>query len=89
MPRIAAILGLVAALTLTPLAVHAQTTGAGTPQIQFDDARKIASDNGIASITKNQRDDGKWEVKGPDAAGRRHEIEIDARNGKIVKMEKR
>ena len=88
MQRILIVLGLTACFVLSSFSVQAQSTGAGTPQITIEDARRIAAENGIASIREIELDDGKWEIEGADAAGRKHEMEIDARSGKVVKMER-
>jgi uncharacterized membrane protein YkoI len=39
-------------------------------------------------VEEVDRDDGKWEVEGKDASGREIEVDIDARSGKVVKVER-
>lgn len=60
---------------------------AQTPAIGIDDALRIARENGLATITKIEMDDGKWEVEGRNAAQQRIEIDIDPASGKILKTE--
>ena len=60
---------------------------AQTPATGIDDALRIARANGIATITKIEMDDGKWEVEGRNAAQQRIEIDIDPASGKILKTE--
>jgi uncharacterized membrane protein YkoI len=84
-----ALLGLaVSACLALPAPLLAQTTGAGTPIISIEDARRIATQNGVATIKEIELDDGKWEIEGTDSAGRERDIEIDARSGQVVKMDK-
>ncbi len=81
-------LGLSVGLCFSPLPAFAQSTGSGTATISIEDARRIAAENGIANIKEIELDDGRWEIEGTDSAGTKHEMEIDARSGKVVKMER-
>ncbi|RTL94417.1 PepSY domain-containing protein [Ancylobacter aquaticus] len=60
---------------------------AQTPATGIEDALRIARENGLATITKIEMDDGKWEVEGRNAAQQRIEIDIDPASGKILKTE--
>ncbi len=62
-------------------ASHAQAA------ISHDRAVEIATAQGIATIREVELEDGKWEVEGATAEGRRIEVEINADNGAVVKRE--
>ncbi len=62
---------------------------AQTPATGIDDALRIARDNGVATVTKIELDDGKWEVEGMNADQRKIEIDIDPATGKVLKTETR
>lgn len=81
-------LGLAAGLGFSSLPILAQTTGSGTATISIEEARRIAAQNGISAIREIELDDGHWEIEGTDRAGNKLEMEIDARSGKVVKMER-
>lgn len=81
-------LGLAAGFGVSSLPVPAQTTGSGTATISIEEARRIAAQNGISAIREIELDDGHWEIEGTDQAGNKFEMEIDARSGKVVKMER-
>ena len=48
----------------------------------------MAFDKGIATIKEIELDDGVWEVEGSDDSGHEVEMEVDARSGEIVKIER-
>lgn len=68
------------ALALSPALAQPAT-------IAIDDALRIARAAGIATITKAELDDGKWEIDGRNGAGVKMEIDIDAATGRIVQQE--
>ncbi len=72
----------VAALSLGLLA------GPALAEISAEDAIRIAQENGVASVTEVDRDDGKWEVEGRDADGREIEVDVDATSGAVLKVER-
>ncbi|XSG82886.1 MAG: PepSY domain-containing protein [Methyloligella sp. ZOD6] len=51
-------------------------------------ARDIAFDTGIVEIKEMELDDGIWEIEGWDARHKKIELELDARSGGIVKIER-
>jgi uncharacterized membrane protein YkoI len=73
-----------AVLSLFVASTFAQPSGGG---ISMDEARRIALQYGIVKIEDIELDDGNWEIEGRDISGREREIEIDARSGKIIKIE--
>lgn len=85
------------ALSLTPLPASAQsTTEPGTPEqflpdqpaISMGDARRIAIDNGMVRIEEIELDDGVWQLDGRDADDGEIEIEIDAKDGRVVRLQR-
>jgi len=51
-------------------------------------AREIAFDTGIVEIKEMELDDGVWEIEGWDDRRNKIELELDARSGRIVKIER-
>ena len=47
----------------------------------------IAREAGLAQVTSVECDDGSWEVEGRDAGGRKMEVEINPRSGRILDIE--
>lgn len=80
-------LGLAALLAAPALPAFAQATPAA-PAITIDDARRIATQQGIAKIEEIELDDGKWEVEGRDSGGYEIEVDIRASDGLILKIER-
>ncbi|WP_371347375.1 PepSY domain-containing protein [Ancylobacter sp. IITR112] len=74
---------------LTACVLVAAPALAQTPTTGIEDALRIARDNGVASVTKIELDDGKWEVEGRNADQREIEIDIDRTSGKVLKTETR
>ncbi|MEN5081126.1 PepSY domain-containing protein [Bosea sp. TWI1241] len=66
----------------------AQTQTAPDAAISLDEARRIATQNGLVRVEKIELDDGVWEVKGRDNVGAEIEIELRADNGNIIKIER-
>lgn len=80
-------LGLAVLLAAPALPAFAQATPAA-PAISIDDARRIATQQGIAKIEEIELDDGKWEVEGRDSGGYEIEVDIRASDGLILKIER-
>jgi uncharacterized membrane protein YkoI len=51
-------------------------------------ATEIGRQAGVAQVREVECDDGKWEVEGRDAEGRAIEVEIDPRDGRVLKTER-
>lgn len=60
----------------------------GPPAISMEEARRIASENGVIRIEEIKLDDGKWEIEGRDSAGAEIEINLRASDGVVIKMER-
>ena len=60
----------------------------GPAAISMEQARRIASDNGVVRIEEIKLDDGKWEIEGRDSAGAQIEIDLRASDGTVIKMER-
>jgi len=56
--------------------------------ISMEQAKKIAADKGMTTVTEAEYDNGKWELEGRDASNRKLELDIDGESGAVVKMEK-
>jgi len=63
-----------------------QPSAASKGTISVEDARRIASENGMKTFKELEIDDGHWEVEGRDANGRELEIRIDGRTGAVLKI---
>lgn len=78
----------------TPLTLFAATlslgllAGPALADITAEDAIRIARDNGVATVTEVDREDGKWEIEGHDGEGREIEVDIDATSGAVIKIER-
>jgi len=79
-------------LVTTLIAAAAVTTMVAGPawaqKISMEQAKKLAADNGMTTVTEAEYDDGKWELEGRDASNRKLEIDLDGNTGAIVKMER-
>jgi hypothetical protein len=71
-------LGLAFGFAATPAAAY----------VDIEDARLMAFDHGIVKLEEVELDDGVWEIEGEDASGHEIDMEIDARTGRIIKMER-
>jgi uncharacterized membrane protein YkoI len=60
----------------------------GPPAITMEQARRIASENGVVRIEEIKLDGGKWSVEGRDSAGAEIEIDLRASDGMVIKMER-
>jgi uncharacterized membrane protein YkoI len=56
--------------------------------VDIEQIRFMAFDKGIVKLDKVELDDGVWEVEGEDARGREIEMKVDARSGRIIKLER-
>lgn len=56
--------------------------------VTVEEAIRIARGAGVASVEEVECDDGRWEVEGRDARGREIEVDIDARTGRVIKVER-
>lgn len=76
----------------TLIAAAAVTTMVAGPvwaqKISMEQARKLAADKGMTTVTEAEYDDGKWELEGRDASNRKMEIDLDGETGAVTKMEK-
>jgi len=57
-------------------------------KVSMEQARKLAADNGMTTVTAAEYDDGKWEIEGRDASNRKMELDFDGETGAVLKMEK-
>src|SRR5690606_7668831 len=58
------------------------------PAISIEEARRIATENGVVRIEEIKLDDGKWEIEGRDSAGAEIELDLRASDGTVIKMER-
>jgi uncharacterized membrane protein YkoI len=73
---------LLTAATLAATPALAQT-------ISIEEAIAIAREAGVVTVEEVDLDDGReWEVEGRDAQGREIEVDIDARTGAVIKVER-
>ena len=56
--------------------------------ITAEQAIEIAKQQGIVTVEEVDRDNGKWEVEGKDISGKEIEVDIDARSGQVIKVER-
>ncbi len=56
--------------------------------ITAEQAIEIAKQQGVVTVKEVDRDDGEWEVEGRDASGREIEVDIDAKTGKVLKVDR-
>jgi len=77
-------------LALAALLIATPALAQSTPPryIGIERAGAIAARYGIVKIREIELDDGKWEIEGSDRAGRKRELDIDARTGKVIKFER-
>lgn len=88
--RRTAMLAATAALALPALAA-AQSSDAPRPSdrgISMEDARRIATENGVARIEDIMLDDGQWKVEGRDSLGSGVELRLRASDGAVIKLER-
>ncbi len=81
----------IAAIALVMGVTALASTPADAKRQRFIDAyvaREIAFDTGIVEIKEMELDDGIWEIEGWDERHREIELELDARSGGIVKIER-
>jgi len=82
---LAVVLGLAACLSLGLVSGAAQATSVGIEQV-----RQMAFDHGIVRLEEIElrRRKGVWQVEGEDANGNDIEMDVDARTGRIIRMER-
>ena len=89
--RRSTILAVMAALAL-PVPVMAQSSGTPSKpadaKISLEDARRIATENGVARIEQIKFDDGQWKVEGRDSLGSEIELKQRASDGTEMKLER-
>ncbi|WP_449256379.1 PepSY domain-containing protein [Bosea sp. (in: a-proteobacteria)] len=56
--------------------------------ISMEEARRIATENGVARIETIAREGGQWKVEGRDSLGSGIEIELRASDGTVMKLER-
>ena len=84
-------LALCAALAGSASMAGAQTPAPiqpGAPAITMEEARRIATDNGVVRIEEIKLDGGEWAIEGRDSAGADIEINLRASDGAVIKMER-
>jgi hypothetical protein len=80
---------LLTTLFAVPATAPAQTVGIAPPSaITVDEARDIAAMNGVMAVRKLERYDGSWHVEGRDDTGRRVEMTIDQRDGRVTWLDR-
>ncbi|MGG5886188.1 PepSY domain-containing protein [Falsiroseomonas sp. HC035] len=82
-----------ATLFLAGVPVMAQTPPAAASRdcqggIDLARAAEIGREAGVTQVRKVECDDGKWEVEGRDAQGREIEVDIDPRDGRVLKTDR-
>ncbi|HML92523.1 PepSY domain-containing protein [Methyloceanibacter sp.] len=79
------VLGLAACLSLGLVSGAAQARNVGIEQV-----RQMAFDHGIVRLDEIElrRRKGIWKVEGEDANGNDIEMDVDARTGRIIRMER-
>lgn len=88
--RRSTMLAAMATLALPALA-RAQTPAAPKPSdrvISMEEARRIATDNGVARIEEIEFDNDHWKVEGRDSLGSEIEIKLRASDGTVLKLER-
>lgn len=72
------------------LALGLAVTPASARYVDIEDVRAMAFDRGIVKLEEIElkRRKGVWEVEGEDAYGHEIEMKVDARTGRIIKMER-
>jgi len=76
--------------TLFSLALGLAASPASARYLDIEDVRAMAFDRGIVKLEEIElkRRKGIWKVEGEDASGHEIEMEVDARTGQIIKMER-
>ena len=71
-------------------AVGFAASPASARYVDIEDVRAMAFDVGIVKIEEIElhRRKGVWKVEGEDATGHEIEMKVDARTGRIIKMER-
>ncbi|MGE8942108.1 PepSY domain-containing protein [Leptospira interrogans] len=77
-----------ATLAMATLVLGGPAVAQDRGTITAEQAIEIAKQQGLVTVEEVERDDGKWEVEGKDISGREIEVDIDARSGQVVKVER-
>ncbi|MDO9499750.1 PepSY domain-containing protein [Falsiroseomonas sp.] len=64
------------------------TPGRCAGEVDITRAIEIARGAGIVRVDQAECDDGRWEVEGRDAQNRKIEVDVDPRDGRVVKVER-
>jgi uncharacterized membrane protein YkoI len=80
-----AVAPLALALAATPVMADEGLCRTG---ITAEEAIRIARGAGIARVQEVDCDDGKWEVEGRDAQGRKIEVEVRAGDGRVLDVDR-
>lgn len=83
-----ALAALLAAPFTGAVAQTATPTGPGAPAISMEQARRIATDNGVVRIEEIELDGDKWEIEGRDSTGAEIGIDLRASDGTVIKIER-
>lgn len=88
--RRSTMLAALAACALPALAAaqSPQTPKPSDQMISRDDARRIASENGMARIDDMTFDDGHWKIEGRDSIGGIIQINLRGSDGTVLRMER-
>ena len=78
-------LALPASAMAQPSETPAKPSGTG---ISMEDARRIATENGVARIEKIEFDNGQWKVEGRDSLDSQIELKLRASDGTVMKLER-
>jgi len=76
--------------TLFSLALGLAASPASARYLDIEDVRAMAFDRGIVRLEEIElhRKKGIWKVEGDDAYGHEIEMKVDARTGRVIKMER-
>jgi uncharacterized membrane protein YkoI len=81
------LVALFAALTPIATPVRADDNGCGG-RITAEEAIRIARTAGLVQVREVDCEDGKWEIEGRDARGREIEVDVSARDGRILDVDR-
>jgi uncharacterized membrane protein YkoI len=78
---------LVASLPLVAAPARADDNGC-RGRVTAEEAIRIARTAGLVQVREVDCDDGKWEIEGRDARGREIEVDVSARDGRILDVDR-
>lgn len=70
------------------IALTTSAAATAATELTIEEIIAISRDNGIESFREVERDDAHWEVEGRDVDGRQIELDIDARTGEILEIDR-